>query len=347
MLERLRAAILRVLRVPPQPEPPRGAPGSVRVFRAGRNFYKLRLLRWLFAQIGAAAGLAISLYFLAGVREVELRTRAQREEAERPAARAAGEATSVVASEGPKAAELGPEAEPAVTAAPEARAGRVERWAYRIIPRVAMEGTGRFMAGLPPWVSTLVTLAEIAGVIGFFLQIPVTFAAVRLDFEQHWYVVTDRSLRIRSGLLEVREATMSFANVQQVTVRQGPVQRWLGLADVEVRSAGGGSLDDPEKRRESMHHGLFEGVEHATEIRDLILARLKRFREAGLGDPEDDRAPAVAAGVDDAEDHLAADSPAAAPSEAAESRAEVLAAAQALLAEARALRQALEQPGRG
>ena len=89
---------------------------------------------------------------------------------------------------------------------------------------------------------------------------------------------------------------MSFANLQQVEIRQGPLQRFLGLADVCVRSAGGG---DPEKgvkghgEEASLHLGVFQGVENAVEIRDLILERLRKFREAGLGDPEDRRAHAT------------------------------------------------------
>jgi hypothetical protein len=39
-----------------------------------------------------------------------------------------------------------------------------------------------------------------------------------------------------------------------------------------------------------MHQGLFHCVDNAEAIRDLILERLRRFREAGLGDPEDDHA---------------------------------------------------------
>ena len=63
---------------------------------------------------------------------------------------------------------------------------------------------------------------------------------MRLDYEQRWYVVTDRSLRLRTGVWSVREMTMSFANLQQITVTQGPLQRLLGLADVRFQSAGGG-----------------------------------------------------------------------------------------------------------
>src|SRR5712691_9767321 len=39
-------------------------------------------------------------------------------------------------------------------------------------------------------------------------------AILRLDYEKRWYVVTDRSLRIREGVVSVREMTVTFANIQ-------------------------------------------------------------------------------------------------------------------------------------
>ena len=90
---------------------------------------------------------------------------------------------------------------------------------------------------------------------------------------------------------------MSFANIQQVEIRQGPLQRYLGLADVCVRSAGGGDPAAGGKghaQESSLHMGVFEGVPNAVEIRDLVIERLRRFREAGLGDPEDARAASPA-----------------------------------------------------
>ena len=59
MFDRLRAPVLRIMRVPHDPDPPVGAPGSVQVFRAGRNFYKLRLLRWGLGQLGALIGIVV------------------------------------------------------------------------------------------------------------------------------------------------------------------------------------------------------------------------------------------------------------------------------------------------
>src|SRR5690606_27052136 len=43
--------VLRALRIPPEPQPPAGAPGSLRVFRAAPAFYRLRLIQWGFRQL--------------------------------------------------------------------------------------------------------------------------------------------------------------------------------------------------------------------------------------------------------------------------------------------------------
>jgi hypothetical protein len=48
MFSLLRSWLLRILRVPPEPQAPVGDPASTRVFRASPKFYFLRLLGWGF-----------------------------------------------------------------------------------------------------------------------------------------------------------------------------------------------------------------------------------------------------------------------------------------------------------
>ena len=173
----------------------------------------------------------------------------------------------------------------------------------------------------------ILLMIHLAGAAGLLLVIPFTYVMVRLDYELRWYIVTDRSLRIRSGLVRIREMTMNFANIQQITINQGPLQRWLGIADLEVSTAGGGgdSHAEPGKHghHEPLHLGYFHGVDNAQEIRDLMLQRLRHFRDAGLGDPDDIHVPVPQ------------------PTAAAATVPDALAAARELLAESRALRQVL------
>lgn len=366
MFDRIRHDALRFLRVPPDPAPPAGAPGSLRVFRGGRNLYKLRLFAWVTGQLGAVIGIAFSLYFLGRLESAH--ADAKRLAAASPAAKspAPAKASGATASPAPAPASSAPAASapavapvapgPAAAAAPapttpvvspppppSASASALapppappnaeaapKKSKSRLSPEArARGGLARTVERWPWWIFPLLRFLEWGGIVLFVLQIPVTYSLVRLDFELRWYLVTDRSLRIRTGLTTVQEATMSFANLQQVVVTQGPLQRFLGLADVRVQSAGGGGDTHEQKGGDSLHTGVFHGVDNAPEIRDLILERLRVFRETGLGDPDEPVAsappPLSAAG----------------PASTAPASADTLAAARELLAEARALRAAV------
>ena len=122
------------------------------------------------------------------------------------------------------------------------------------------------------------------------------FAVLRLDFEKRWYVVTDRSLRIREGVINVREMTVMFANIQNVSVTQGPIQRPLGIADLQVETAGGGGAHANEKQLgPNLHTAWFRGIANAEEVRQLIQERLRALKDSGLGHHEESHKAPVAA----------------------------------------------------
>jgi hypothetical protein len=269
----------------------------VRIFRAGKNFYRLRLLRWAVAQIGGVLGIIFSLTFLIWFREEIRIAREYSPPAETLPVKPAGATTTTVSPTAPRDGQR------------TARRRDVRRDLSRLAQRT------------PDWTLVLIEVIEVGGILLFLVQLPLTAVATRLEYELHWYIVTDRSLRIRTGLLRLQESTMSFANLQQVEVQQGPLQRLLGLSDLRVQSAGGGSAPTEKGgERDSLHTGVFHGVENAGEIRDLILERLRKFRESGIGDPDDHHSERLHAAP------LSGDST-------------VLAAAHELLAEARALRE--------
>jgi uncharacterized membrane protein YdbT with pleckstrin-like domain len=215
------------------------------VFRAGRNFYRYKVVLWTIGQVGAILGAVSALLVLRGL----------------------------------------------------------EDQITRPIP------------------IAIIRLGEIVGWITLVAQIPFTFAMLRLDYDMRWYIVTDRSLRIREGVARVVEKTMTFRNIQQISIRQGPIQRALGISDVEVRTAGGGASSPKEGKNhgagEEMHVASFRGVDNAAEIRDVIAERIRLYRDSGLGDPDEPQDPAAAT--------------------------DALAAARELLEEARGLRGAVER----
>ena len=139
----------------------------------------------------------------------------------------------------------------------------------------------------------LIVAAEVIGIVAFVVQIPLGYVMIRLDYRMRWYMLTDRSLRIRAGLWRITEQTLTFANIQNVTLRQGPVERLLGIASVKVRTAGGGSGadasdgDDDSAGQKALHIGWLRGLDDAANVRDQILAALHRYRDSGLGDPDE------------------------------------------------------------
>ena len=138
------------------------------------------------------------------------------------------------------------------------------------------------------WFELMAVYIVLAGTV---VGAVITYFLIRIDYDMRYYVVTDRSLRIRQGALLIDESTFTFANVQNVKIHQGPIERLLGLSNLIVETAGGagsgasqGRGQNPFKRG---HEGRLRGVANAREIRDQILKLLKRYRDAGLGDPED------------------------------------------------------------
>jgi uncharacterized membrane protein YdbT with pleckstrin-like domain len=227
MTDGLSAFVLRVFKVPPEPRLPAGAPESARVFRAGANFWRLKLLGWGVRQAFTLAGFAFMTVMLWQ----------------------AGESGTVPFKNGPLPAGL--------------------------------------LTGL-----AAIRVFELAAWGLWMVQLPITYVILRLDYELRWYIVTDRAARLREGIVSLKEMTLTLANVQDIRLQQGPLQRLLGLADVELRTAGGseGAAGAPGHGghvAENLHLARFRGVDNAEAIRDLVIDRMKKARGAGLGDPDD------------------------------------------------------------
>lgn len=120
-----------------------------------------------------------------------------------------------------------------------------------------------------------------------------SYSMLRLDYEMRWYKVSDRSLRIREGVVFVREMTMTFVNIQNISVSQGPLQRFFKIADLKVETAGGGGSVSAQQNAEfglnDAHTAYFRGVDNAEEISEMMKKRLKKAQSSGLGNHEDRR----------------------------------------------------------
>ena len=217
MYSAFRTGCERVLRIPPDPDPPPGDEASTKIYRAANNYYKYLLIVWAivsFVHLLPSLVITIVLMVLA------------------------------------------------VT------------------------------SDFGPWfiIFFLLLLMSIAGAIAHL-------AIIRLDYEKRWYVVTDRSLRVREGVIIVREMTITFANIQNISISQGPLQRLLGIASLRVDTAGGAgaaAYGHHGGAVQTAHVAWFRGIDNAPQVRELIQSRLRQWKDAGLGD-HDDHSPEISA----------------------------------------------------
>lgn len=139
-----------------------------------------------------------------------------------------------------------------------------------------------------PLVGAIVLIG--GGGLWFFLFVGAHFA-IRLEYDMRYYIITDRSMRIRKGVWSILEQTLTFVNIQNITVEQGPLERVFGLSRLVVDTAGGGGSAASQQQGVSMqnyHQAVLNGLDNAAEIRDLIVTYLKKLPHGGgLGTPDE------------------------------------------------------------
>lgn len=116
---------------------------------------------------------------------------------------------------------------------------------------------------------------------GQLVLIGFALVTVRVDYELRSYLVGDRSLRVAQGAWKREEVTLSYANVQNLEVNQGPLERLFGFKSLTISTAGA----DTTPGGENSHLVTLVGLTEADELRALILGMLRQQRDAGLGEP--------------------------------------------------------------
>jgi membrane protein YdbS with pleckstrin-like domain len=158
-------------------------------------------------------------------------------------------------------------------------------WIAMLPPDIAVFAGWAVLFMFVPWLAMILLPVAIFWAIAPDL---VAYVALHLRYDTTWYVMSDRSLRIRRGIWIIEETTITFENVQNVRITQGPLQRYFGISTLVVDTAGGGG-GERKGQATTGHSGVIEGITDAERWRDLILARLRASRSAGLGDHHDDR----------------------------------------------------------
>jgi len=103
---------------------------------------------------------------------------------------------------------------------------------------------------------------------------------IPLYFKYHTmrYRLDDEGISMRWGVLFRREINLTYARIQDIHLVSNLVERWLGLARIQIQTASGSSR--PEM--------TIEGVSRFETLRDFLYTRMRGSRgasEAASGEP--------------------------------------------------------------
>ena len=98
------------------------------------------------------------------------------------------------------------------------------------------------------------------------------------------YTFDEEGIHMRVGILFRREVNLTYARIQDIHLHSGVIQRWLGLADIQIQTASGSA--DAEL--------VIEGFKEYEAIRDFLYTRMRGYHARA---PEAAAPPATPAGL--------------------------------------------------
>jgi putative membrane protein len=82
------------------------------------------------------------------------------------------------------------------------------------------------------------------------------------------YRFDEEGIHMKVGILFRRETNLTYSRIQDIHLRSGILQRWLGLANVQIQTASGSS--GPEL--------VIEGFKDYETIRDFLYTRMRGYQ---------------------------------------------------------------------
>ncbi len=105
---------------------------------------------------------------------------------------------------------------------------------------------------------------------------PFVFVPSFFKYETLKYRFDDEGITMAWGLLWRREIFLTYARIQDIHLSRGIIERWLGLATINIQTAAGSSSSEMS----IVGLTVFEGV------RDFLYSRMRGSRFGEDGEPE-------------------------------------------------------------
>jgi putative membrane protein len=97
----------------------------------------------------------------------------------------------------------------------------------------------------------------------------VTLPVLYFRYHTMRYRFDDEGISMRWGILFRHEIVLNYSRIQDVHLQSNAVERWLGLARIELQTASGGA--NPEM--------TIEGIPEFEALRDFLYSKMRGARE--------------------------------------------------------------------
>jgi uncharacterized membrane protein YdbT with pleckstrin-like domain len=127
------------------------------------------------------------------------------------------------------------------------------------------------MPAIPPEIAAITRPREelftyyLLRALATLFAFPVTLAVLYFRYHTMRYEFSDEGIRMSWGIIFRNEVVLNYARIQDIHLRSNAIERWLGLARIEIQTASGSSNAEM----------TLEGIPDPSAMRDFLYARMR------------------------------------------------------------------------
>ncbi|MFN9085136.1 MAG: PH domain-containing protein [Acidobacteriota bacterium] len=95
--------------------------------------------------------------------------------------------------------------------------------------------------------------------------LPITLAVLYFRYDTIRYEFSPEGIRMSWGVLFRHEIVLNYARIQDIHLRSNAIERWLGLARIEIQTGSGSSSAEM----------VLEGIPNPAAKRDVLYDRMR------------------------------------------------------------------------
>lgn len=127
------------------------------------------------------------------------------------------------------------------------------------------------MPGIPPEIAAITRPREqlftyyLLRALTTLLAFPITLTVLYFRYHTMRYEFSEQGIRMSWGIIFRNEVVLNYARIQDIHLRSNAIERWLGLARIEIQTASGSSNAEM----------TLEGIPDPSAMRDFLYSRMR------------------------------------------------------------------------